>query len=332
MRSASADGSCDVDAGDHLAQGRRGGRGDELHSAGRESPQHALLDVCGHRPAGAAHVDAELFLARGEPGEDDGAGGARCHEEPAAARGLDGALGAKEFEADRGRAAGGVAELQHGRPAERGVCADKPQVVAGLLAGCRRGAAEVTVLRRVAHDGPCGGLAVGLGIGAQDTHVVDALLGHDTGQRRGSGGPGRGRGGSFGGRCGLGKFNQGAAGQRGEPAAGQDTRTRAQDHGADVAPGGGGLRAELRIGADGGAGEEPGRAGADPDAAARGDRRQRCREGPAAAGALRGERRGGHESAAGGDEDNGGEDAAQPPRRADAPPARPRFCRGRRRL
>ena len=105
------------------------------------------------------------------------------------------ALGAEEFEADRGRAAGGVAELQHGRPAERGVRADKPQVVGGLLAGCRRGAAEVTVLGRVAHDGPCGGLAVGLGIGAQDTHVVDALLGHDTGQRRGSGGPGRGRGG-----------------------------------------------------------------------------------------------------------------------------------------
>ncbi len=39
----------DVDAGDHLAEGRSGGRGDELDAAGGETPQHALLDDGGHR-------------------------------------------------------------------------------------------------------------------------------------------------------------------------------------------------------------------------------------------------------------------------------------------
>ena len=93
----------DVDAGDHLAEGRSGGRGDELDTAGGETPQHALLDDRGDGPAGAPHPDAEPLLPRGEPGQDDRAGGARRHQEPAAARGLDLALGAEEFQADRGR-------------------------------------------------------------------------------------------------------------------------------------------------------------------------------------------------------------------------------------
>ena len=130
-------GILDVDAGDHLAGGRGGARGDEVDAAGREAAEHALLDDGSHRAAGAADPDAEPFLSRGQPGQDDGAGAAGRHQEAAASGSLDRALGAEEVQADRGRRAGGIGEVQDRGAAEGGVRADQPEIV-GRAAGRRR--------------------------------------------------------------------------------------------------------------------------------------------------------------------------------------------------
>ena len=82
----------------------RGARGDEVDAAGREAAEDALLDDGGNGAAGAADPHAEPFLSRREPGQDDGAGAARRHEQAAASGRLDLAFGTEEVQADGRRA------------------------------------------------------------------------------------------------------------------------------------------------------------------------------------------------------------------------------------
>ena len=97
-----AAGILDVDPGHDLPRRRGSSRGNEIHAAGRQSPQDTLLDRRGDRTAGAPDVNAELGFTRREPCQDDGPGTARCHQEAAAPGSLDLAFGAVEFQADRG--------------------------------------------------------------------------------------------------------------------------------------------------------------------------------------------------------------------------------------